>query len=191
MGAARRAKFEQQAMVLLVLVCGVALFNAMRRVGLIGRTGPAATSTSEALATAMQQLQDYQQTLQELGQKGELLAVPPNGYAADTVRNPLISGLQKEPPAEPEQPVRTAAPTSQPASAPAPRMPQVTVQGIILGNRPQAIIDRAVYGVGDTVQGATIVEITRDGVTLEVAGRRMVASPAAPTRQPTRTGGVP
>lgn len=190
MDAARRAKVGRRALVVLVLVSGVVLFNTLnKRVGLIGSKGQAATSASaEALAMAMTQLHDYQQAIRRLEEQGEPRAARLDGYLVEGGRDPLVSLLRKEPPAEPKEPVSTAAPTSQPTGAP--RLPQVTVQGIILGKRPQAIIDRRLYGVGETVLGAKIVEITREGVILEIRGRRMVASPAAPTTQPKKTGGV-
>lgn len=45
-------------------------------------------------------------------------------------------------------------------------MPKVNVEGYVWGSTlPQAIIDGAVYGVGDVVMGAKITKIDKDGIT--------------------------
>jgi len=46
-------------------------------------------------------------------------------------------------------------------------LPTFTVQGIFWGGKfPQAIIDGLVVKLGDTIQGAQIVDITREGITV-------------------------
>ncbi len=88
-------------------------------------------------------------------------------YTASGLRDPLVRLLPKVLPAD--------AAASQVASQlaakePAPTPPAVTVQGIIWGTLPQALIDGKVCMVGDTVGGAKIVAIDRDGVKVDVRG---------------------
>ena len=108
---------------------------------------------------------------QEVGQAQEPL---PNFV---TLRDPFLSVLPKakiiKTPVEPAaskvnntMSVRTP-PAMLPQGAPAPsvNMPVLHVQGIIWGSdRPQAIIDDEVVGVGDQVQGVKITSIHKDGV---------------------------
>ena len=58
--------------------------------------------------------------------------------------------------------------------------PTLTTQGLIWGgNIPQAIINDKVVKVGDTIQGAKIISITKDGVTLLFEGMQYnLSSPA-------------
>lgn len=51
--------------------------------------------------------------------------------------------------------------------AEAPPLPALKVEGFVWGsNLPQAIIGGKVYGIGDTVQGAKITGIDKNGITL-------------------------
>lgn len=61
--------------------------------------------------------------------------------------------------------------------------PNLTVQGVIWGaSFPQAIINNKVVKVGDTIDGARVVNIDKDGVVVFFEGRQYnLPSPAAKT----------
>lgn len=88
-------------------------------------------------------------------------------YTASAMRDPLQSLLPPE-----------SAPMSMTtinAPAPMPQAPQlppvVALQGVFWGGAvPTAIINGEVYGIGDTVSGATIRAIDRRGIELEFQG---------------------
>lgn len=60
-------------------------------------------------------------------------------------------------------------------------LPGLTIQGIVWGgNFPQAIINNKVVKIGDTVEGAQIIDIKKDGVTVYFGNRKHnLPSPAA------------
>ena len=91
----------------------------------------------------------------------------PAAYTAHDLRDPLKS-LLPEVPSSP--PVRHEPPSATQTLTHA-ALPTLHLQGLLWGGpEPKAIIDDDVYGLGDTVQGATIKAIDRQGVTLEAAG---------------------
>jgi len=52
-----------------------------------------------------------------------------------------------------------------------------SVQGLIWGgNFPQAIINNKVYKVGDTIQGATILNIAKNGIIFSLGGKKYILS---------------
>lgn len=59
-----------------------------------------------------------------------------------------------------------------PTQAPAPiQPPPLQLQGVLWGTaRPQAIINRRIVSVGDTIEGATIVAVSREGVKISFSG---------------------
>ncbi len=59
---------------------------------------------------------------------------------------------------------------------PIPRIPQkLAVSGIVYNeNTPSAIISKQVYGVGDVVDGYTIIRITRTDVEFEKNGKKLI-----------------
>ena len=89
-------------------------------------------------------------------------------YTAGDRRDPMESWLPEEQPVA-AQPNPGSAPAR--ATAPPP-MPQLQVQGTLWGGpHPSVIINHEVYGIGDSVQGVTIKDVTRDGLTVEFQGR--------------------
>lgn len=79
-------------------------------------------------------------------------------YKSETLRDPF-RGLKIE--AEPKQ-----------KGEPKP-LPTLTVQGIVWGgNFPQAIINNRVVRIGDTVDGAQVVDISKDNIIVEFEGRK-------------------
>lgn len=83
-----------------------------------------------------------------------------------------------------EVPVRAAESTPRPLAKPVPTnepppvaqpvtFPAVRVQGIYFRpERPSALINRRTYFIGDQVQDAKVVAITRDTVVLEIEGQQ-------------------
>ncbi|MCM8811817.1 MAG: hypothetical protein NC910_02025 [Candidatus Omnitrophica bacterium] len=50
--------------------------------------------------------------------------------------------------------------------------PQLRLQGIMWGiAQPKAIINRRIVAVGDTIENATVVAVSKDGVTVSFAGQ--------------------
>lgn len=72
-------------------------------------------------------------------------------YASGSLRDPF--GEPKIKIEEPEEEIQP--------------MPELTVQGLVWGSSmPQAIINDKVFKLGDSIEGAKIVEINREGVVL-------------------------
>ena len=89
-------------------------------------------------------------------------------YTASAMRDPLQSLLPSEEPA-------AMSTTTDATATPMPQAPQpppvVALQGVFWGGvAPTAIINGQVYGIGDTVSGATIRAIDRRGIELEFQG---------------------
>ena len=75
-------------------------------------------------------------------------------YKAGELRDPFKSPISELPPPEEKPPVVVETPP-----------PQFTVQGVIWGGSfPQAIINNKVVKAGDTLEGATIKSIAKDGI---------------------------
>lgn len=90
-------------------------------------------------------------------------------YTASALRDPLQSLLP------PEESAAMSTTTDATAAMPMPQAPQpppvVALQGVFWGGAvPTAIINGQVYGIGDTVAGATIRAIDRRGIELEFQG---------------------
>lgn len=176
MDAVQKAKFEQRMVLVLLVIFVAALFHTLKRLGVLGGKQIPGKPPG-ALATTVQQIQRHEEAIQQLEQGASTL-VPVVEYTAEGVRDPLAS-LLAGPAPEPAAsgPAAGSAAPAAPGDVP-PTPPAVTIQGIIVGERPQAIIDRTLYQVGDTVQGvARIVAIDRSGVTLEVQGFQFLVSP--------------
>lgn len=96
-------------------------------------------------------------------------------YTAATLRNPMVSLLPK--PVEEPGAILVETAGSPPMET-VRQPPAVVVQGVIWGSyRPQALIDGALYEVGDTIQNAQIVSIDRSGVTVSVHGATFALTP--------------
>ncbi len=98
-------------------------------------------------------------------------------------RDPFVPPATLQPPAH--------APGTAAQAAPAPDAttpPTLKVQGILWGvTPPRAIINDQILTEGDMLEGARVVTITKEGVTVEFAGSQYVvrtpASPPATRRQ--------
>lgn len=96
---------------------------------------------------------------QQLREQEAIISRPKVAYKASALRDPFIGIIIQEN-VKKENPVSEAS------------LPDFTIQGIIWGGRvPQAIINNKVMGVGDTVQGARIIDIGKEGITVLYGGR--------------------
>lgn len=100
--------------------------------------------------------------------------IPPVTYTAEALRDPMVSVLPAPTPAAQEMPA--GALEGKAALPPAP-----VVQGLVWGGgRSQALIDGQVYDVGDMIGQAKILAVTRQGVTVSIAGAHYVWQPVQP-----------
>ncbi|OGX13553.1 MAG: hypothetical protein A3I71_06150 [Omnitrophica WOR_2 bacterium RIFCSPLOWO2_02_FULL_63_16] len=113
--------------------------------------------------------------------------LPAVRYTADALRDPLVSLL----PSVASQRMIVIPPEDhEPMPQLEPPPPAFNIEGLVWGGpRPQAVIDGAVYDVGDTVQGAKIMAIDRAGVTGTMQGRTIRWRPEVPRK--TETYGTP
>jgi len=182
MSASKKATFETYVVGALLVLFGVTLASSLKRMGLWGapqRAQPAAVAVIQAAPPSPQSVAAISSS------PGETL------YTAHTLRDPLISLLPKEP--EPAAPVpsRDMGMDDQEAWAP-PRPPQVTVQGLWWGDeKPKAIINGQIYGIGDQVDGAVITAIGRQGVTVDVHGESMRLTTSPPASSGSGAGAFP
>lgn len=108
----------------------------------------------------------------------------------DSIRNPFTSQLPEikvEKPVEPKKDVRASRrsernqrpeqPTKQTPEPVKPEIaetPTLQVSGLVWNsNRPQAIINGQVVGIGDTIQEVDIVGIRKDEIDIEFQGRAL------------------
>jgi hypothetical protein len=85
-----------------------------------------------------------------------------NGWAQDAYKDPFIPLL-------PGEPGVTTTVTREGELVP----PDITIEGILWGsNRPQAIIDGDVYGMGDDLLtvDAQVIRIEKDGIVISYKG---------------------
>jgi len=58
------------------------------------------------------------------------------------------------------------------------RLPDFSVQGLVWGvDKPQAIIDNKVLNVGDEIEGAKVIEITKEGVKINYMDKIFLIKP--------------
>lgn len=87
---------------------------------------------------------------------------PAAGYTSDSLRDPFKPYLQRE---------EKGAPSGESPGEEIP--PDLVVQGIIWGSSlPQAIINNTVVKVGDMIEEARILEISKEGVTVFFKNRQ-------------------
>ncbi len=109
----------------------------------------------------------------------EVIVRPKVKYKTGELRDPFQS------------PLIEAKPTAkrEASGAAESRPPSLTVQGLVWGgNFPQAIVSNKVAKVGDTISGARVISIDKNGVTVFIEGRQYrLPSPAAsagPSKKP-------
>lgn len=92
-------------------------------------------------------------------------------YTAYALPDPMQERLPQEPKPAAVEPRSAETGTVAVLPVPAP-LPPLRIQGLVWGGaRPTVIIGDEVYGVGDEVQGAAILSIGREGVTVQWDGR--------------------
>jgi hypothetical protein len=181
MDSSKKVELEKRIVLGLAGVFAVVLaMGPLKSLGLFRqkpapRPGVAAMSV-DASRPIGAMMQDHWQRIQP--QVQAQAAVKPGGsrepavYLAQDLRDPMKSLLPEAP--KPQQTTVRQPGVQQLPPAP----PSLRVQGLLWGGRePQAIINDAVYKVNDVVKGAKILEITRDGVTIEHLGAPVFYSP--------------
>ena len=105
-------------------------------------------------------------------------------YSSENKKDPFQSPIkEKETPAQSTVPSVLPTPGSQPETL---KPPELEVQGIIWGGRlNQAIINKSVVKVGDTIEGAQIIKIEKGGVVVSFGKKEfLLVSPAGGTSTP-------
>lgn len=104
--------------------------------------------------------------------ESEVTTRPNLEYKADGLRDPFEGYIAKK-----EERKVSEVPTQEVSVSP----PTLTVQGIIWGGLfPQAIINNKVVKVGDTIEGAQIMDIKKEGIVVSFKNRQYnLSSPAA------------
>jgi hypothetical protein len=175
MAAIQKSKVERYAVLGLVGVFVVVLAGSLKQLGVFGRRQSATpptlsiTQLPEMLrGTSAENRVELLMQAEAAARDVAIPALPTVQYTADHVRDPLKSLLPEAPATSQTSSTSTQAP--RPAAVPA--APAVSVQGVLWGgSHPKAIVNGEVYAVGDLVQGARIVSIHRDGVTVESQGK--------------------
>lgn len=120
-----------------------------------------------------------EKSIEELGLKTketisqeEVITRPTVEYTADGLRDPFQEPFAEK--AGAEQAVTTGEEKP---------LPSLTIQGLVWGGRfPQAIINNKVLKVGDIIEGAQVINISKDGVSLLFDGKLYeLQSPVAET----------
>ena len=185
MDGVKKTKNEQIIVIALVGVFGLVLFNSLRSTGVLGgkpvpKKAPAMAATPQAApamdgapldSPAMEAAPQASQPVRAAStapRGAGASAAPEMLYTAGTLRDPLVDLLPRpEPVAAPVTPVAEMAPVEEVIP-----LPKLSVLGLFWGGQtPQALINGKIYRVGEQVDGATIKDIDRNGVTVEFAGR--------------------
>ncbi|MBS3734169.1 MAG: hypothetical protein KGY99_04510 [Phycisphaerae bacterium] len=94
----------------------------------------------------------------------------PNSETASDATESKTSGRNTDEPAATQRP---SEPPDVPDADSGPDISQFTVNAILVGSSgPTAMVNGRMVRCGETIDGARVVEITRNRVTLEIAGRR-------------------
>lgn len=124
-----------------------------------------------AVLTSKRALEEVEKLGQPIPEE-ELPPVIPNvEYKAEGLRDPFQAYLGEKKEVEKTGMVRSEAEVSPPS---------LTIQGIIWGAKfPQAIINNKVVKAGDTIEGARILDINKDGIKVFYENRQYdLSSPA-------------
>ena len=164
----RKTQLEQRMVLGLAVIFGVTIFRAV----FAGRGARAVPLPQQPIAVPLVKQGEKPSTVMTTHVTEHPAASKPRGDD-EASRDPLASLLPK--------PVATSTTTK--TSTPVPpvvKTPALVVSGLVWGGaRPQAIVNGKVYGVGDEVQGARVLEITREGLMVEVGGKTFAFYPGA------------
>lgn len=108
-----------------------------------------------------------------LGSLGAPAKAAPSGYFAQNLRDPFKNLLPGRPSA-PEKPAGPQAGADSNASrkgAKPEAPPALSLSGVWWADQPGALINGRVYHPGESIEGATVKEISREGVVMEFSGR--------------------
>lgn len=172
MDAQQKTQLERRVVAGLLVVFAVVFFlGPLKSMGLFKRQAAPAPSTPEMTPPDQAQAPGVPQQ-----RPVEPAApVPVARYTAHDLRDPLQSLLPTQKTAGSQGAIQQdAAGGVEPVvpTTPALPVPLLTVQGLWWGSeQPKAIINGDVYGVDETVDGAKILSIGRDGVIIEWGGQ--------------------
>lgn len=133
----------------------------------------------------IEKLENEQKKMAE--QKEALKEIEPEKieYNASNLKNPFKSYLPKR--VERQSTQSAAVEPAYQASNP----PNVIVQGMVWDSeKPQAIINNKVLRVGDSIDGAEVTDIKKEGVSLKHGGIIYIFKPSSPLLELKKEGGV-
>ena len=172
----RKTQLEQRMVLGLVVIFGVSIFRTV----FAGRGARASPLLPQPIAAPLVKQGNEQQETR----LGATTKTHANTHPA--VSKPHVDNESSRDPLASLLPKLVTTPATTKPSKPVPtvvKAPSLVVSGLIWGGaRPQAIVNGKVYDVGDEVQGARILEITREGLTVKTAGKTFTFHPGA-TRQ--------
>jgi hypothetical protein len=190
MDAAKKVTIEKRIVIGLVVLFVVSfIMGPLRSLGLFGQRARGAEELLSAEAVNVAKpvgamlRQHWQQWIPpsepETPARSADAPQAPAAYTAGELRDPLKS-LLPQPAAQQGQGEVSSVPLEQAhPSSPSPP-PALRVQGLLWGvPEPRAIINDAVYGVDEMVEGAKILSIDRRGVTVDHLGRPVLYPPAS------------
>lgn len=124
-----------------------------------------------AVLTTKRALEEVEKLAQPTPEEELSPVIPKIEYKAEGLRDPFQTYLKEEKETERSDRDRAVATTP----------PPLTIQGIIWGAKfPQAIINNKVVKVGDTIEGARILDIGKDGIKVFYNNRQFdLSSPAS------------
>ena len=96
------------------------------------------------------------------------------GYTRTGLRDPFLSPFDKE-----KEEKRLKLDEERPRYT---KMPTLKIEGMVWNSpRPQAIINGEIFNIGESIKGATIIEINREGVVFVFEGEKVILKPELKT----------
>ena len=172
-----RTQVQQVIVIVLLLVFG-GVWLTTRKSAVLRPAAPVVTTP----APRSPALPNKQEAQQITGQAAEEAA----SLARDLFHLPdrLLQKIRQreqtleQPPAQQNEPAVEQTPAAPPAELSA-----WELQGVFWGtDKPQAIINRKILSVGDTIEGAKVTAITKEGVTLSQGGQELELKPKTEMR---------
>ncbi len=194
----KKATVEKYGVIGLLLVFALIFSRSLKSLGIFGGARVPVTPVAAQTGTPIDLSKPLGQTVQEHWKKMDplvALAMPPAsslpassvdgpGYTAQVLRDPLKELLPAPQPKVVAQPGGSTMGSAQAVQSLA-KPPTLRVQGLWWGQTtPRAIINGNVYAVGETVEGAVIKSINRDGVLVEFEGTTLRLVPEEAPEKP-------
>lgn len=187
METAKKTAMEKRLVIGLLCIFGVTFAMALKNLGIFGRAGGAkpllrASGVVQIKETLVETVQAHWKQMQPPPEPQAVVSAMPGrlsaAYTASDLRDPMKSVLPELP--TPDTGGGEAFAQAE-VKSPAVPPPSLTVRGVLWGGpEPQAIINDEVYRVGDSVEGARILSIDANGVTIEHQGTSAFYSTTAP-----------